>query len=267
MIEPITSSDNPKIKLMTKLSSSRTARKKAGLFIVEGLRHVQDLIDQKSELVDFIIIDSDIIDIAQNKSLIKLIDKKNIRSFCVNSSLFKKVSTVKNSSGLIAIAKKPIWDYEEIIKNATKIAILDRIQNPSNSGAIIRNAAAFKIDAVFVTAGSADSFHPESLRAMAGNCFQTPIIELSHTIIELLNQQGFNFILLDSNTGLNLGNFKPAIKNAFVFGSEGTGLSAELLNKFTNKQFVNISISKNVDSLNVAVSSGIIFWNCCNKQP
>ena len=63
---------------------------------------------------------------------------------------------------------------------------------------------------------------------------------------------------IDGSIGLNDASFTQHI--LFILGSEGQGISHEVRSLFPNIQHIRIPIAANIDSLNVAVSSGILFY-------
>jgi RNA methyltransferase, TrmH family len=257
----ISSAENPKIKLVLKLNSQTNARKKSGLFVIEGTKFIQDILAQSSLGVDFLIYNADVKKPVINQKTLQICQEKGIPVYSVEANLFKKMSLLKNSTGMLTVAQTPKWDIEKIKSSFSTIALLDSIQNPSNMGAIIRNATAFNISAVFYTPGSVDPFHHESIRAMAGNCFQTPIVECSEELLKEFLGLGANLYILDCNkNSIPLTDLEPTKKNIFVFGSEGSGIKSEFIKKTKKTSYLKIEMPGNVESLNVAVSSGVVFY-------
>ena len=70
--------------------------------------------------------------------------------------------------------------------NFKQVLVLDRVQDPGNMGALIRNADAAGMDAVVYSKGSADPYQDKVLRASQGSVFHLPVVE--EDIFEFMEQ-------------------------------------------------------------------------------
>ena len=75
---------------------------------------------------------------------------------------------------LCAMKRRVLLSIEEICRNASRIAILENVVNPTNVGAIFRNAAALHMDAVLLTGGCSDPLYRRAARVSMGTVFQIP---------------------------------------------------------------------------------------------
>ncbi|MFC1770505.1 TrmH family RNA methyltransferase [Candidatus Margulisiibacteriota bacterium] len=251
----ITSPENPKIKLIKKLLSKSSFRNQENMFVLEGKRFVLDALKNDLQNLVFLGICSE----EKSLKLPKNIEQDKI--YYLDTNVLKKISPLRTPPGVLAVIKKPFWDLEQILKKAKNIVLVDRLQDPSNLGAVIRNCVAFKMDAVLYTPGTVDPFHPESLRAMAGNYYQLPVLEIqSSDLIKLIDKQTSVFSLTP-NAETPLSKISLSNKNVFIFGSERQGIvTPELLALESKSTKIKINISKDINSLNVAVSSGIVLY-------
>lgn len=242
----ISSHKNPSIQHIRKLLSSSKARKDSGLFVLETPRPIKDLLLAHPEWIDSVYYT------ALSSELETLLHKHTIPSFCVSDSVMPYLCDVKNSAGLVAVCRKPHFKLSNCLNFKTAF-YLDGVSNPSNLGAILRNAAAFSLDCVFLSPSCVDPFHPESLRAMAGCFYQVPFFSI--TLEELLLKQPLSHLVtLDSAASQALSSLPLKPHTLFLFGSEAGIQSATIPD--TSRYF--IPISSEVDSLNVSVSSGIV---------
>jgi TrmH family RNA methyltransferase len=248
----ITSIDNPKLKLIKKLLENNAFRKKSPYFVLETLNPINEVLIKKPELIQYLLYSDD-------KILINIKAKNlKIEKYEVSPNILKALSSLKTTPGIMALVKKPIYEIEKILPKVKNIVILDGVSKPSNFGAIIRNAVAYKMDAVLYTIGSVEPYHPEAIRAMAGNFVQIPIMEISNQDIILIGKEKFNFFCLNANNGIPLKKAEFGTRNVFIFGAESKGITnQELINKASN---IKIEMSDKIESLNVAVSSGILFY-------
>ena len=166
---------------------------------------------------------------------------------------------------LCAMRRRPLPPVEEVCGNAGRIAVLERITNPTNIGAIIRSAAALNIDAVLVTEDSCDPLCRRAIRVSMGTVFQVPWTRLMRSEpadgIRILKDMGFCTVAFAlTENARELGD--PALdfggRAALFFGAEGDGLSEETIASCDLS--VRIPMRAGVDSLNVAAASAVAFW-------
>lgn len=182
----------------------------------------------------------------------------------VASRLFESIADTTTSQGVIALAAKPSSRLENITLGLT--VLLHRVNNPSNLGAIIRTAEAAGVAGLITTTGSADAFSPKSLRASMGSAFRLPIVEaldfekaiawamklgLVSTATDISGEKGYSDV--DWNA--------PRL---VVFGSEAHGLDERELAYIDEK--ILIPMENEVESLNLAVSSGIILFEAKRQR-
>jgi TrmH family RNA methyltransferase len=201
----------------------------------------------------------------KNNKLYGKLERKKIPVHYLKDTLFTKVAETENSQGIAAVVhKRKPANIDSLLKSKLVIA-LDRINDPGNLGTIIRTAYWFGVDAVITGENSVDIYNPKVLRSTQGGMFHVNIIEnmpLEKTLVDLCSI-GFNVYLLDVKAPKNLEEIKVQDKIVFVFGNETDGISKNILNK--GYQSVKIEGYSNCESLNVAVSCGIVLQCFRNK--
>ncbi|WP_255565821.1 RNA methyltransferase [Mycoplasma sp. E35C] len=138
---------------------------------------------------------------------------------------------------------------------------LDNIQDPNNLGTILRNAAAFDLNKIFIN-HSVNLYNPKLIRASAGAIFsnQISIIHDLNKFIEVINKKGLSLIATANQpNAIDVSEFDQASGNIIIFGNEGNGISDTLLNAATKTIKISIN-NKYAESLNVATSTGIILY-------
>ena len=74
-----------------------------------------------------------------------------------NETLLGQLTGFKLTRGILcAMYRKPLSTLNEVCANASRIAVLDGVENPANVGSIFRNAAALGIDGIILTSGCSD---------------------------------------------------------------------------------------------------------------
>lgn len=169
-------------------------------------------------------------------------------------SLFRELTDTRHPQGVLALFERPPAAPEALFeRDSPLIVVLDGIQDPGNVGTIIRIAAAFDASGVALTEGSADPLAPKALRASAGSALAVPLVQTTRR--RLLSEVQKRGIPLWAAVAGAAGDRRPARPAAIVFGSEGQGVSEEIL---TAAQSVSISISPRVESLNVSAAAAIL---------
>lgn len=181
---------------------------------------------------------------------------KSEKTYFVTEAIIKKLSTTDSPPEIVAVSKRPIYDINNFSKYK-KIILLDGIKDSGNLGTIIRAAAAFGAEGIILYGMTVDAFSPKTIRAAAGNIFKLPIIKAN--IDELINlKKTHKFIATVVNSDKYPDDFKKSENTVIMFGSEADGLCEELLNITDDK--LTLKMSNNVESLNLAVSAGIILY-------
>ncbi len=168
---------------------------------------------------------------------------------------------------LCAMRRNPLPLTEEICRNASRIAVLENVVNPTNIGAIFRSAAALHMDAVLLTGGCSDPLYRRAARVSMGTVFQIPWTYFDKKTawpgegMQLLKNMGFKtaaMALCDDSVGIDNQVLQAEEKLAVVLGTEGDGLSSQTIADCDYT--VKIPMSHGVDSLNVAAASAVAFW-------
>jgi tRNA G18 (ribose-2'-O)-methylase SpoU len=143
----------------------------------------------------------------------------------------------------------------ELARGATRLVIVEGVDNPSNIGSIIRNAAALGWDGLILDHTSADPLARRSLRVAMGTVFALPHARTSTLAADLQHLEGFElYAMTPAAEATALDTIQPGARAAVLIGSERAGLSSELLDLATP---VRIPMADGVDSLNAAAATAV----------
>lgn len=166
---------------------------------------------------------------------------------------------------LCAMRRKDPPDPAEICRNSKRIAILESVCDTTNIGAIFRAAAALGVDSVFLTPDSCDPFNRRSIRVSMGTVFKIPWVMIPDPV-NFLKSHDFLTVALTlhkDSIPIDAPQLQNLPKLAMVFGTEGTGLTEEIIAKCDYKAIIPMHHS--VDSLNVGSAAAIAFWQLSSK--
>jgi 16S rRNA (guanine(527)-N(7))-methyltransferase RsmG len=129
-------------------------------------------------------------------------------------------------------------------------------QDPVNVGSVIRSAAAFGVKSVVLLEGSANPYHPKSVRASAGSVFAIELCEgpSLEDLPALCAANGTPLLALDAR-GDDIRAFEFPPSCALVPGVEGPGFPDDF-----NATFVSIPIEREVESLNAAAAATVALF-------
>lgn len=252
----ITSKDNPVIKLYQKLSSSKKERLQYGLFVLEGLRIVQDALREEADLSHLIFTAQ-----AYEKYADTLFqaDLRNTRTIVISNELGKKIASTDNTQGVFAICRM-IPDREPSFRENGRYIVLHCLQDPGNLGMIIRTADALGIDGI-ILCGCCDLYSPKVIRSTMGSVFRADIFieNDENRLFDLLEKNGVSTsaAVIDSDAQPLTECFFEG-SHAIFIGNEGNGLPYEVSHRCSRR--IIIPMNGNINSLNAAMAAGIIMW-------
>ena len=182
---------------------------------------------------------------------------------------------LQNHRGIILIDERPQEQSPKLSADALLAAlatrekafvvVLDSITDPHNTGAIIRSADQFSVDAVVLPERrSAGDFQTVS-KISAGAAAWVPLLYTANLVrtVGELKQNGFWVFGADAQ-GDPLPHTKFPDKTVLIMGSEGSGISRLL--KASCDSFTAIPTSGKLDSLNVSVAAGILMYEVRRQQ-
>ena len=226
------------IKLINSLQQKKY-RKLHNLFIAEGKKVIQELIDANFSLEHLFVTKAD------------LFDKKHAATLILDSEL-KKISALTSANDCLAVFK--IKEYSSSTNSGLELA-LDNIKDPGNMGTIIRLCDWFGISKIVCSEETVDMYNPKVVQATMGS--------LARVQVEYINLADY---LKDTDLeiygtfmdGKNIYKTKLPSKGIIVMGNEANGISSEIEQLVTQKiaipRFGNL---QQTESLNVAAATAI----------
>ena len=181
-----------------------------------------------------------------------------IRVETVTEEVLSSVSAEVTPQGVMAVIHKP---ENALIKPSGSCVLLDGVADPANVGAIIRTAAASGYNTVYTTDDCADPFSQKAVRASMSGVFRINIVRATRQ--ELISIIDKPFIVADMD-GESLYQTKIDGDFCLIIGNEGHGVSDLLIKKAS--KVVSIPMANGVESLNAAVSAGLLMYGLKNQS-
>ena len=259
-MDKITSRDNPKLKHARKVRDGKATDE----IFVEGLRLCEEALRSGAEIREAFVSSSFGRD-GREAALVKALEMKHLAVYEIDDKLVQSVADTKNSQGVIFICRRPDTSLSRFTHEFSKkpgelIIFLNRINNPANLGAVLRTAEAAGVAGVIVSGDSTDALSPKSLRASMGAALRLNIWENAEfdEVISWAGKHGLITTAADITAKAAYTEIDWNKPRLLVFGSEADGLDALELERIDER--IKIAMENDVESLNLAVSCGIILF-------
>jgi TrmH family RNA methyltransferase len=236
----------------------RRAREKHSLFVAEGVRAVEELL--RSDLtVRGALVAPQLLDAPRGQALRKTLEESGLEVIEVSEKDFRSAAETESPQGVIAMGEVPKRSLDTLdVAGMCRLIVLDGVQDPGNAGTIVRTAAALGATATIALPGTVDLWNPKVIRSSMGAQFHHPAFHAStEDLFGFLERQGIELWATDAG-GSALEKSGAPQRLAVAVGNEGSGLSPVVRAKA--QRTVSLPIAPNVESLNVAVATGIILY-------
>jgi RNA methyltransferase, TrmH family len=252
----ITSSQNPKIKLVRALLGRAKERREAGAFVVEGVRLLEEA-ETRDWKFRFALYDGSLN--ARGSSLVESLLSRGIEVEEVSNRLMKLLSDTETPQGILAVLEfnpYPIPDALDFI------LIPDQIRDPGNLGTLLRTAAAAGVQAVFLPPETTDAFAPKVVRSGMGAHFRLPIQPMRWEKIRREAKDLQVYLADMDGTSCWETDLRPPL--ALIIGSEAEGASEEARELATQK--ISIPMSGDIESLNAGVAGSVLMFEVVRQR-
>ena len=265
MRREVISTRDDRFQVLTSLLSSRNQRHRRRLFLVHGVRAVDQALASDWPLHAVV---------WNGRSRLsrwagQVLDRVNAEvAYELAPELMAELSDKEEPAELVLVAQVPNRNYSDFQARPPStgpgvICCLDRIQSPGNLGTIIRSADAFGVAGLVLMGHSADPYDPHSVRASTGSLFAVPVVAaggVAEAKAGLTSLRPTARWIGADEKGRPLGETAMGPAVVLILGSEGRGLSESA--REACDELVAIPMTGTVSSLNVSVAAGILFHEC-----
>ena len=214
-------------------------RNQNGLFVVEGIKTVQELLDSNIEPYKIYCSSAELFQYPEDQ--IKIISEVDL----------KKMSALKNPNKGLGVFKIP---QPRKVDDNDWILALDDVRDPGNLGTIIRLCDWFGIKHLVCSEQTVDCYNPKVLQATMGSITRVNVVYTD--LVEFFKKTGLPVYgtFMDGE-----GVYSSVLpkKGVLVMGNEANGISSEIENLVNSKVSIPQFGSKATESLNVATAAAI----------
>jgi RNA methyltransferase, TrmH family len=236
----------------------RKARERQGLFVAEGIRTVEELL--RSPLtIRGVLVAARLSETPRGAALAAALASHSIAIESVGDKEFDSAAETESPQGVLAIAEVPETGLADLKPaDRVRLLVLDAVQDPGNVGTILRTAAALGATATFSLPGTVDLWNAKVVRSAMGAHFHHPCMTGSWDELDTFRKNHSIALWAADAAGTALGSVAAPPRLALVVGNEGAGLSSPARERADH--LVALPIASAVESLNVAVATGILLY-------
>jgi TrmH family RNA methyltransferase len=211
------------------------------MFVAEGVKVVQELLDADFELHQLYTTEDDFKSVNDSKKLI------------VSAEDLKKISALTTASSCLAVFKIP---EQKEIKLSGIIVALDAIRDPGNLGTIIRLCDWFGIQQLICSNETVDVYNPKVVQATMGSISRVNVSYINlEDFISTTSLPVFGTFM----DGENIYSTTLPQEGIIVMGNEANGISKEVENSIQHRLTIpRFGTLQKTESLNVATATAII---------
>lgn len=247
-VETITSRHNALLTHLRKLAASRAYREECGEYLGDGGKLLAEALKWNAPLKTVVV--------SEGVALPEL--PEGVRAVCVSAELMRSVSPAETPQGALFTASLVRAALPGRLRGA-RYLVLDGVQDPGNVGTILRTADAFACDGVFLVNACADLYNPKTVRATMGAIFRQSVWSCTAEELAALLRRSDIPLCGAALRGDTVSVREAPLRRAAVaIGSEGRGLSAEVL--ALCDRTIRIPMSERCESLNAAVAATVALW-------
>lgn len=258
-IERIDDLDDPRLADYLHLrepSRRMGVERRRGIFTVEGRLSVAALLTSPYRVRSLLVAEEHIGRVA---SLLET----DAPIFSLPSAEMERVTGVHFHRGVLAVAERPDLPLvADLVAGATRLLVVEAVNDHENIGALFRNAAAFGVDAVILDPTTVDPLYRRATRVSLGHVLHVPFARVGEgrwpVALDDLRVDGFTLLgLTPASDAEAIGAIAsaPPERVALLVGAEGPGLTAAAMASVDRR--VRIPMAHGVDSVNVATAAAI----------
>jgi len=200
-------------------------------------------------------------------ALERRLDELGVAIERVDRAALDRLVGTKTHQGIAVRTRGPaeidVRELENLVLHrgrATRLLVLDRVQDPRNLGACLRSADAAGVDAVVVPRAHAATLTPAALKAAAGAAESVQLARVGNlaSTLHWLKEAGLWILGADATAQRSVYAARLEDPIAVVVGGEGTGLRR--LTRNICDELVQIPMRGTVASLNVSVAAAVLLF-------
>lgn len=258
----ISSQSNSRIKNLIQLMKKARARKEQGIFVIEGLKMLEEARASKLLLQVYV-----------SEGFYESRCKTDSGFFSgldyevVTDTLFAGIADTITPQGVLGTSAMPSYNLKAMVDNPEAcLLLMEDIRDPGNMGTMIRTAEGAGLSGIILSPSCVDIYNPKVVRSTMGSIFRVPIYQSEDFYDDLMTMRNKGISIyaahLSGKPYDTEGGFTE--KCAILVGNEANGLSDRALGLADAS--IKIPMAGRVESLNAAVAASILMYEAARQR-
>ncbi|MEZ5655963.1 MAG: RNA methyltransferase [Sphingobium sp.] len=263
MRREITGYSNPLVKQVRALREKKH-RKRAGLFLAEGLRILTEARDAGA-LPQMLFYSMDQTPHPLALELMAAVDSSGGEIIATTDDILAKISGKDNPQTVVGVYADMLTSLDGLDRTASGIwFVAQSLRDPGNLGTILRSGDAVGAGGLILIDDCVDPFSVEAVRASMGALFTQKIVQVNWPdFIAWLRKGPGQLVGASLNTDLDYQEPIYSDPAFLLIGNEARGLPAEYETECD--LLVKIPMLGKADSLNAAVATAVMAYEIRNQ--
>ena len=227
------------LKLIKSLQQKK-CRNEHGLFVVEGKKTVEEVLNSNMEIYKLFTVDSN------------QLETGDVPFYSISNKELSQISSLKNPNGYLGVFHIP-KPTDQILSDW--ILVLDGVQDPGNLGTIIRLCDWFGITDIICSTDTVDCYNPKVLQATMGSITR---VNVQYKDLDAFLNSTELAVYGTFMDGVSVNNTKLPKKGIMIMGNEGKGISDAIAQLCTDRLAIPQFGEATTESLNVASATAIL---------
>ncbi len=229
------------IKLIKSLQQKKY-RKQHQLFLAEGVKVIQELVNSNLKLQQLFCTEPIDVDVDQSKVVL------------ISNSELSKITALNTANNCLAIFEIP--EVENTVSEGL-VLVLDDVRDPGNMGTIIRLCDWFGIKSLVCSPQTVDVYNPKVIQATMGSVTRVSVVY--RELVPFLQEKAAWLVFGTFMDGASIYKEPLPLEGIIVMGNEANGISIEI-EALVNKRIAipRFGDLQQTESLNVAMATAIV---------
>ena len=235
----------------------RKLRAETGLFLVEGIHHVGEVVEAQWEVESILYAP----ELLTSNFALELLTRLKTQPQPVSIPVMESLADKENPQGIVAVVHQRKVQLDSLQAMRSGVVLVSP-QDPGNVGTILRTMDAVDSDVLFLLDGGVDLYHPSVVRASMGTLFWKPVIQTSfHEFLDWARRSGTAATQLIGTSAHGDVDYHELLTQepwVLVLGNEQKGLTPE--QSKACDMTVSLPMKGRVSSLNLSVAAGVLLY-------
>jgi TrmH family RNA methyltransferase len=248
-----------RVKRLRQLVERSSARRREGVFVVEGPTLVADALDAGADLECLFVAAGATSPVADRAGAL------GVPVFELAPGVLERVAGTVSPQPVIGVARMVDVDLAQLGR-ATLVVVCVDVRDPGNLGTVVRSAEAAGVGGVICCGGSVDVYNPKCVRASAGSLFHTRVVarEDPVKVLGTLGEWGLRRLGTRPDGGVPYHRADLTAPTALVLGNEANGLPAPVAAELDG--WVTIPMAGRSESLNVGMAAAVLCFEAARQR-